>query len=137
MATGTFCLQSSATPEQVWSALTCPTLSPRFLHGFSAQGCWETDGQLRFTSALGLELSGHVLWSEPPHKLSLTIEDEGSGTCTYLTWQLRASSCGTVVRLCVEECDAAPSDAEELEDSWLPALAGLESVLQDSRGTAL
>jgi uncharacterized protein YndB with AHSA1/START domain len=126
----TFHLLSAASATQVWAALTCPTLNPRFLHGLSAQGPWETDADLHFTSAHGVELTGRVLWSEAPYKLSLTIEDEASGTCTYLTWELREGCSGTVVRLRVEEGNACPTDQEELEDTWLPALAALEAVLQ-------
>jgi uncharacterized protein YndB with AHSA1/START domain len=125
----TFHLLSCATPEHVWAALTCPVLSPRFLHGLSAQGSWQTDTDLVFTSDQGVTLTGRVLWSEPPHRLSLTIEDS-CGACTYLTWELREGCGRTVVRLRVEESHASPTDEEELEDTWLPALAALESVLQ-------
>lgn len=128
--TRTFHLLSCATPAQVWRAITCPELSRRFLHGLSVVGSWETDSSLRFRSEQGLELTGRVLWSEPPCKLSLTIEDEGSGTCTYLTWELREGYCGTVVRLGVAEGCAGEGDEEQLEDAWLPALATLEAVLQ-------
>jgi uncharacterized protein YndB with AHSA1/START domain len=130
VSTRTFHLLSRATPQQVWAALTCPVASARFLHGLSARGSWDTDGTLLFTSAHGPVLTGRVLWSDPPHKLSLTIEDEASGTCTYLTWGLREGCGGTVVRLRVEEGHATPSDDEELEDAWLPALRALEAVLQ-------
>jgi uncharacterized protein YndB with AHSA1/START domain len=130
VSTRTFHLLSCAPPEQVWAALTCPALSPRFLHGLSAQGCWETDGLLTFTAAQGMALTGQVLWAEPPHRLSLTMEDEASGTCTYLTWDLRPGCGGTVVRLRVEESHACPTDDQELEDTWLPALQALEAVLQ-------
>jgi uncharacterized protein YndB with AHSA1/START domain len=131
LSTRTFHLLTGAPPEQIWAALTCPTLSPRFLHGLSAQGCWQAGGALLFTSPHGLALTGQVLFSEPPYKLSWTIEDEASGTCTYLTWDLRTTRDGTVVRLRVDEDHAGPADDEELEDAWLPALAALEAVLQN------
>lgn len=129
MCSRTFHLLSAATPTQVWGALTCPVLSPRYLHGLSAQGSWETDSEVLFTSAHGVELRGRVLWSEPPTRLSLTIEDSGDA-CTYLTWELREACGGTVVRLRVEESVAGATDEEELEEAWLPALAALEAVLQ-------
>jgi uncharacterized protein YndB with AHSA1/START domain len=130
VSTRTFHLLTGASPEQVWDAVTCPSLSPQFLHGLSAQGCWKAGGALLFTSPLGPVLTGQVLFSEPPYKLSWTIEDQGSGTCTYLTWDLRTNFAGTVVRLRVEEGDAGSADDEELEDAWLPAMAALEAVLQ-------
>jgi uncharacterized protein YndB with AHSA1/START domain len=125
----TFHLLSVATPTQVWGALTCPVLSPRYLHGLSVQGSWQTDTDVLYAGAHGVELRGRVLWSEPPKRLSLTIEDS-SGVCTYLTWELREGCGGTVVRLHVEESVLGASDEEELEDTWLPSLAALERALQ-------
>ena len=129
VSTRTFHLLSSVSPEQVWAALTCPSLSPRFLHGLSARGSWTAGSALTFTSAHGT-LTGCVLFSAPPYTLSLTIEDEASGTCTYLTWELRSTCAGTVVRLRVEEADAGPADDDAIDDTWLPALRALEAVLQ-------
>jgi uncharacterized protein YndB with AHSA1/START domain len=126
ITTRTFHLLSCATPRQVWEALTSPELSPRFLHGLTARSCWRTGSDVALTSALDLDLTGRVLYSEAPRRLTWTIEDPSS--CTYLTWDLRPARVGTVVRLTVEESDA--SDDEDLEDTWLPALAALEQVLQ-------
>jgi hypothetical protein len=128
MSSRTFHLLSCAKPNQVWGTLTCPTLSPRFLHGLSAQSCWTTGAPLTFTHR-GLELTGQVLYAEEPTQLSLTIEDP-SGCCTYLTWHLRAACAGTVIRLTVEEPGGEPENLEQLEDTWLPALRALEQVLQ-------
>jgi uncharacterized protein YndB with AHSA1/START domain len=125
----TFHLLSCAKPQQVWEALTCPLLSPRFLHGFSVESCWTTGAPLTLTPADGPSLTGQVLHSHEPTLLSLTIEDP-CGSCTYLTWQLRAACAGTVIRLTVEELGGEPEDLEQLEDAWLPALRALEHVLQ-------
>jgi uncharacterized protein YndB with AHSA1/START domain len=129
VSTRTFHLLSCAPPDPVWAALTCPALSGRFLHGLQVDGSWEQGGGLRFTSEQGFELSGRVLWADPPYKLSLTIEDEGCDSCTYLTWELREGASGTVVRLTVQEGPAGPTDDEELEDVWLPTLKALEALL--------
>jgi uncharacterized protein YndB with AHSA1/START domain len=124
----TFHLLSCAKPHQVWDALTCPTLSPRFLHGLSAESCWTTGAALTYACEQGIELTGQVLFAEEPTHLSITIEDP-SGCCTYLTWHLRAACAGTVIRLTVEEPGGRPEDLEQLEDAWLPALQALEAVL--------
>ena len=128
VASRTFHLLSAAPPEHVWSALTCPELTRRYL-GLSVDGSWETDTALVFTDPYGGQVTGQVLWAEPPSRLSVTIEDP-SGACTYLTWELRAACGGTVVRLRVEESFGDSTDDEALEDTWLPALAALEAVLQ-------
>lgn len=130
VSTRTFHLLSGVTPARVWEALTCPELSPRFLHGLTARSCWTTGEAIELSSEHGLPLAGSVLFSHRPYQLSWTIEDSGSGTCTYLTWHLREAPHGTVVRLTVEESNACRSDVEDLEDAWLPALAALDQVLQ-------
>ncbi len=122
----TFHLLSVGTPGQIWDALTSSELSPRFLHGLTVRGIWSTGGALELTCSHGITLHGRVLFSQRPDKLSWTIEDGG---CTYLTWELRESPAGTVVRLTVEEPDSCASDDQEFEDAWLPALRALEAVL--------
>jgi uncharacterized protein YndB with AHSA1/START domain len=131
VTTRTFHLLTSASPGDVWKVLTCPVRSPRFLHGLAVSGTWTTGSTLALTSDHGLLLTGRVLFSQRPYKLSWTMEDECSGTCTYLTWELRPSQNGTVVRLRVEESDACATDEEDLEDAWLPSLAALEDLLQE------
>jgi uncharacterized protein YndB with AHSA1/START domain len=75
-------------------------------------------------------IPGQVLRADPPYRLSLTVED-GSGTCTYLTWHVREGAEGTVVRLDVAESDPTSSAESDLEVVWLPVLERLGQVLRD------
>jgi uncharacterized protein YndB with AHSA1/START domain len=124
--TAVFRLRTDATPEQVWAVLTCPRTAPAYLHGLSPQTCWTSGAPVAWqTPGIGA-IPGQVLHADPPYRLSLTVED-GSGTCTYLTWSVRTCDDATVVRLDVEESDSSES---ELEDVWLPVLDRLGEVLR-------
>jgi hypothetical protein len=46
----------------------------------------------------------------------------------YLTWQVRSCTAGCVIRLQVDEIDAADSE-DEAEGVWLPVLAALQGLL--------
>jgi uncharacterized protein YndB with AHSA1/START domain len=128
--TATFRMRTGATPDQVWAVLTCPRTAPSYLHGLTPRTCWRPGAPVQW-QAPGLgAIPGQVLHADPPYRLSLTVED-GSGTCTYLTWSVRGGEDATVVRLDVEERDSCES---ELEDVWLPVLERLTEVLREPLG---
>jgi uncharacterized protein YndB with AHSA1/START domain len=126
--TQTFRLLTSASPERIWAALTCPETAPTYLHGLSPRTCWSAGASVAWEHAGSPAIPGQVLYADPPYRLSVTVED-GSGPCTYLTWQIRATDEGTVLRLDVEESHPG-DDGTELEDVWLPVLRRLSDVLQ-------
>lgn len=126
VVTRTFRLLTPACPDRVWASLTCPRQSPHFLHGLAVYAEWAAGAQVVLQAALCPPLRGSVLHVDPPQLLSYTVEDAGSGTCTYLTWSLRGTARGTVVRLQVEE---AGSGAAELDEVWLPVLDRLAGLL--------
>jgi uncharacterized protein YndB with AHSA1/START domain len=126
--TETFRLLTPASPERVWGLLTCPATAPSYLHGLSPRTCWTSGAPVEWQSKAVGALPGQVLLADPPYRLSVTVED-GSGTCTYLTWQVRAGEDGTVVRLDVAESGGGGCGAE-LEDVWLPVLQRLGELLE-------
>ena len=131
--TQTFRLLTAAPPERVWGALTCPRTAPAYLHGLSPQTCWSSGAPVAWESEGSAPIPGQVLYADPPHRLSVTVED-GSGTCTYLTWRVRVTDDGTVLRLDVEESPIGSSTEAELEDVWLPVLERLAELLREPAG---
>lgn len=123
----TFRLLTAAGPDQVWRVLTCPDAAPAYLHGLSPRTCWTPGAPVSWQGG-PTAIPGQVLHADPPYRLSLTVEDD-SGTCTYLTWTVRACDDGTVVRLDVEESDAAGGSEADLEEVWLPVLQRLGELL--------
>ena len=130
MLTQTFRLLTPASPERVWGVLTCSATAPAYLHGLSPRTSWTPGSPVEWHTAAAPVIPGQVLRADPPYRLSLTVED-ASGTCTYLTWSVRACHEGTVVRLDVEESDASGSCETDLEDVWLPVLQRLGGVLRE------
>jgi uncharacterized protein YndB with AHSA1/START domain len=128
--TQTFRLRTPASPQRVWGVLTCPEAAPTYLHGLSPRTCWSNGAPVEWQApGVGI-IPGQVLHADPPYRLSVTVED-GSGTCTYLTWSVRVGADGTVVRLDVEESDAPGTCVSDLEDVWLPVLERLGEVLRE------
>ena len=130
MLTQTFRLLTAATPERVWSALTCPQSAPAYLHGLSPRTCWQAGAPVEWHGSPVGAIPGQVLYADPPHRLSVTVED-GSGGGTYLTWRVRRCEEGTVVRLDVEEPTSGPGNEGELEEIWLPVLQRLGELLRE------
>jgi uncharacterized protein YndB with AHSA1/START domain len=128
--TQTFRLRTPASPQRVWGVLTCPEAAPTYLHGLSPRTCWSNGAPVEWQAPGVGTIPGQVLHADPPYRLSVTVED-GSGTCTYLTWSVRAGADGTVVRLDVEESDAPGTCVSDLEDVWLPVLERLGEVLRE------
>lgn len=130
VTTQSFRLLTPAARPEVWACLTCPVRSPRFLHGLALTACWTPGSPVVLQAPGWPPLGGQVLHVEPGRRLSLTVEDRDSGTCTYLTWGLRDTGTGTVIRLDIDECADRMATADDLEDIWLPVLARLGQVLQ-------
>ncbi|MDX6198721.1 MAG: Activator of Hsp90 ATPase 1-like protein [Actinomycetota bacterium] len=130
VSTQTFRLLTPAPPQRVWGVLTCPQTAPTYLHGLSPRTCWSPGASVAWQAPGVPVIPGQVLHADPPYRLSVTVEDS-SGTCTYLTWRLRQTDHGTVVRLDVEEAQASAGSADELEEVWLPVLQRLGDLLRE------
>ena len=128
----TFRRRLPASPDAVFAALTSCLRTAEFHLGLSLTSSWEPLASVRIRAAdcddYVSGLTGQVLAVEPDSLLSYVL-DESSGAATYLTWTLRATSGGTVVRLRVDETDAYPGCEEDLEDIWLPVLERLVVML--------
>jgi uncharacterized protein YndB with AHSA1/START domain len=132
--THVFRFATAACPESVWSALTCPTRTRRYFHGMALHSTWRCGDPVSCEPPGLPAVRGEVLWSEPGHRLTYTLEDPPSGTTTYLEWVLRPTLSGCVVRLDVTE--PAGSDPEdEAEDVWLPVIERLQELLRSPEGS--
>ena len=68
--------------------------------------------------------------SMAPHRLSYTLDDPPGSPSVYVTWELRRTSHGTIIRLNVDERWPLTGSTEDLESSWLPVLSGLVKHLE-------
>lgn len=76
---------------------------------------------------------GEVLCVQAHQRLSYVIRPPGA-SAVYLTWLLRRREEGCICRLHVDEPDT--SDIAELEDVWLPIVAGLQRSVDALQVTA-
>jgi uncharacterized protein YndB with AHSA1/START domain len=133
-----FALVMAAEPAAVWSALTQGDLTRRYLNGLAAHSTWVPGARLTFRSggeaagspAAG-QLTGQVLRAEPPRRLSYLLQSGPQDPPTFLSWRLRAAAGGTTLRLQIDEIDGSSDD--EAEDTWLPILAALRTLLDPVR----
>ncbi len=131
VVSSTFRVLVPACADRVWSALTCPVQTGRFLHSLAVRSSWQPGATVTFWLDERVTASGQVLCAQRPRQLSYSVDDD-SGTATYVTWQLRAVPDGCVVRLRVDETHGDATSEDELEDVWLPVVERLRAVLQDA-----
>ena len=125
-----FAVTTTAEPAAAWAALTDGDLTRRYLHGLAAHSAWSPGAPLTLRSGGGpaARLTGQVLRAEPPRRLSYLLRSGPDDPATFLTWQLRATPGGTTLRLQIDETEASSDD--DAEDTWLPVLAALRSLLE-------
>jgi uncharacterized protein YndB with AHSA1/START domain len=119
---------ANAGPDVVWSALTDPAQTGRYLYGLAARSSWQPDAPIQFETPDGDTLIGRVLHVDEPHRLSYLLQSSVNDPSTYLTWHVRPCHAGSAVRLQVDET-VAIADDNEAENTWLPVLAALQELL--------
>jgi uncharacterized protein YndB with AHSA1/START domain len=120
-------------PSKVWVALTDGQGTCRFLHGLVAESSWCADAPIHFRAAPvqaegRSSLAGRVLCAQPHRRLSYYLRSGAEDPSTYVTWQLRPCPGGSIVHLQVDQAECADTE-EEAENTWLPVLAALQSLL--------
>jgi uncharacterized protein YndB with AHSA1/START domain len=121
-----FSFFTRAAPARVWHALTDPAHTRIYLDGMALQSDWVV-GSAIFAPFRGEPTQlGEVLCVHVHHRLSYVIRPP-EASAVYLTWLLRPQEEGCICRLQIDEADT--SDIAELEDVWLPILAGLQRGL--------
>jgi uncharacterized protein YndB with AHSA1/START domain len=119
---------TAASPAKVWSALTVPCQTSAYLYGLAAHSSWRADDPIQFRIQGQDPVTGRVLHVRVPWRLSYLLQSGPGDPPVYLTWQIRPCTAGCVIRLQVDEVDAADSE-DEAESVWLPVLAALQELL--------
>ena len=125
---------TSANPECAWTALTATGVPLDYLHGMTADTGWQPGARGSLALTGHWRLTGEVLAAERPHRLSYTLDDPPGSPSVYVTWELRRTDDGTIIRLNVDEPGPPVGSTEDLESAWLPVLSGLVKHLE--RGPA-
>ena len=91
---------------------------------------WQPGARVTLALTGHWRLTGEVLAAERPRRLSYTLEDPPGSPSVYVTWELRYTSEGTIIRLNVDEPWPLRSSSEDLESTWLPVLSSLVKHLE-------
>ena len=91
---------------------------------------WQPGAKVTLALTGQWRLTGEVLAAERPWRLSYTLDDPPGSPSVYVTWELRRTSHGTIIRLNVDERWPLTGSTEDLESSWLPVLSGLVKRLE-------
>jgi uncharacterized protein YndB with AHSA1/START domain len=128
-----FAFFTDATPVRVWQALTDPAQTRMYLDGLELQSDWVAGSAIVATFRGEPTVLGEVLCVQAHHRLSYVIRPP-EASAVYLTWLLQRRGEGCICRLQIDEADT--SDIAELEEIWLPIMAGLQrsvDALSDER----
>jgi uncharacterized protein YndB with AHSA1/START domain len=118
-----FAFFAHATPARVWRCLTDAAQTSSYLEGMALQSDWVEGSAILATFGGEPTALGEVLCVRTHYRLSYVIQPPAA-SAVYLTWLLRPRAEGCICRLQIDETDG--SDLAELEDVWLPILAGLQ-----------
>jgi uncharacterized protein YndB with AHSA1/START domain len=121
---------TSAKPERAWNALTATGVPLDYLYGMTADTDWQPGARVTMALADHWRLTGEVLAAERPRRLSYTLDDPPGSPSVYVTWELRRTGDGTIIRLNVDEPWPLAGNSEDLESAWLPVLSGLVKHLE-------
>ena len=121
---------TSAEPECVWAALTATGVPLDYLHGMTVDTSWQPGARVTIALTDQWRLTGEVPAAERPTRLSYTLDDPPGSPSVYITWELRNTGDGTIIRLNVDEPWPLTNSSEDLESTWIPVLSSLVRHLE-------
>ncbi len=117
---------STGCPEQVWSVLTTPESTRRFLFGVSLESTWELGSPITGWLERTPVMRGEVLFAEYPTRLSYLLAAGPEQPDTFVTWEVREGGTGAIVRFTVDEVDTGGDKVKAL---WQPVVTILQALL--------
>ncbi len=127
LLTEIFRFLTPASAHCVWTELTRTGEPLPHLYGLTVHTDWKPQSVITAGLPAGPSLTGEVLHTEPPRRLTYSLGDQPGAPSVYITWQLEPVAAGTLVRLYVDE--PGPSASLDLELAWLPLLDTLQARL--------
>jgi uncharacterized protein YndB with AHSA1/START domain len=135
----------SATPDQIWEAITKPEFTAKYFHGALIDSTFEPGAPYEGYSPDRSQLwvDGEVLESDPPRRLQHTwrslYDPEAAGEPhSRVTWEI-APGAGGVTKLTVvhDELAESPKTAASVSgEGWMLVLSGLKTLLETGKPLA-
>jgi uncharacterized protein YndB with AHSA1/START domain len=127
----------ATTPEALWSALTETAFTKQYWFGRRVESAWQTGSPITFWNddGHGLDITGEILESSPPRRLSYTWRLEYSAELrregfSRVTFDLEPR--GKLVRLTVTHDQLGTNDQINvgLRKGWPAIVSSLKSLLE-------
>jgi uncharacterized protein YndB with AHSA1/START domain len=130
-------LYIKASQEEVWDAITNPTIVAKFFHGARIESTYEVGAKLRSLSPDGSDTWGDntILEFDPPRRLvhtwrSLYDPVLAAEPESRVTWEIEAQPGGFArLTLIHDRLDAAPKTAASVR-GWTYILSNLKTVIE-------
>ncbi|WP_078381777.1 ArsR/SmtB family transcription factor [Sutcliffiella halmapala] len=131
-----------ATPEEIWYALTEPSMTSKYWYNGSIQSDWKKGSPyIIYNQEGGVQAKGELLQVEPPHKLVMTwqllsLVETAEEKASCLTWEIEPNSeiAGvTLVTVIHDNTEASPNTAQVLENGLPVVLSGMKTLLETGR----
>lgn len=128
--------------EQVWSALTDPTLTERFWFRTRSTTTWSAGGRWVLEGDDGEVIAGDIVECEPPHRLVVTFSvvadpELAAERPSRVTWTIEPAGRGCRVRLVHDDFHGLTFTFAVVEAMWPKVLSGLKSVVETGEGMGL
>jgi uncharacterized protein YndB with AHSA1/START domain/DNA-binding transcriptional ArsR family regulator len=128
-----------STPEQIWQALTNPSMTSKYWYNGSIRSDWKKGSTFEIWNPQGkVQSKGVILTVEPPRKLVMTwqllsLPDTSVEHPSRLTWEIEphAEFSGvTLVTVVHDEFEEAPNTSKVLEAGLPVVLSGMKTLLE-------
>ncbi|WP_151083937.1 SRPBCC family protein [Nocardioides cynanchi] len=132
----------SASPEQVWAALTDPEAISRFMFGSQVETDWQVGSAITWTGeydGTSFEDKGEILEVDEPSRLRMTHYSPLSGqpdepsSYHHLDYRLEASDAGTRLTL-EQDGNDSEEQAEQFAANWQTMLDQVKEYVEEGRG---
>lgn len=140
MRTRHFSTYIAASSDQVWQALTDPSMTRRYYAGLAVESDWQPGSPIVYRPDLprypGHQLAGEIVHAAPGRLLvhSLltdTDTDADRAAQCWLTWELDEREPG-LCRICLTCDDLDRFPDTERDEAWSRLLSGLKTAVEAS-----
>lgn len=135
----------SASPEQVWDALTDPVAISRFMFGSQVDTDWRVGSTITWTGEYDgrqFQDKGEILEMDEPSRLRMTHYSPMSGrpdepeSYHHLDYRLESTDAGTRLTL-DQDGNSSEEQAEQFAANWQLMLDQVKQYVEEGRGNQM
>ena len=128
-----------STPEQIWNALTDPTMTSKYWYDGSIESDWKVGSPYNIWNPQGdIQAKGELIIVDPPYKLVMTwqllsLPDTVKESPSRITWEIEPHvdlNGVTIVTVIHDNFEQAPNTSRILGDGLPVVLSGMKTLLE-------